>query len=108
VTLSEVGRLQFDHNRILDDAKARIRQRHEELELFLDLMPEVFTYPEFHAAYERALGRDVDRSNLYKRAVSLLAPGELSEPVPVTKRGRGQPPRHYNLRHVLAALGESA
>ncbi len=106
--LSEVGHLEFDHNRILEDAKARIRQRQEELGLFLDLMPEVFTYPEFHAAYEHALGREVDRSNLYKRAVSLLAPGEMSAPALPARRGRGQPPKHYNLRRVLAALGVKA
>jgi 8-oxo-dGTP diphosphatase len=105
VPLSNVGRLAFDHNRILDDAKARISQRHDELELFLDLMPQVFTYPDFHAAYQSAIGREVDRSNLYKRAVSLLAPGELPEPIPVTKRGRGQPPKHYNLRRVFGSLG---
>lgn len=108
VTSSDVGRLEFDHNRILDDAKARIRQRREELDLFLDLMPEDFTYPEFHAAYQRAIGREVDRSNFYKRAINLLAPGELPEPAPAAKRGRGQPPKHYNLRRVLVALGESA
>ncbi|WP_156376882.1 NUDIX domain-containing protein [Brevundimonas sp. Root1423] len=106
--LSEIGRLEFDHNRILDDAKARIRQRHDELDLFLELMPEVFTYPDFHAAYQRAIGRVVDRSNLYKRAAGLLAPGELSEPPAATPRGRGHPPKHYNLRRVLAALGETA
>jgi len=106
--LSDVGRLEFDHSRIVDDALGRIRQRQEELELFLDLMPEVFTYPEFHAAYQRAVGREIDRSNLYKRAISLLAPGEHSEPVAVANRGRGQPPKHFKLSRVLAALGADA
>jgi len=108
VPLPEVEHLEFDHNRVLEDAQARIRQRQEEIGLFLDLMPEVFTYPEFHAAYEHALGREVDRSNLYKRAVNLLAPGEISAPAPAAKRGRGQPPKHYDLRRVLAALGVTA
>lgn len=103
--LSDVGTLAFDHNQILDDAKARIRQRHDELELFLDLMPEAFTYPEFHAAYQSAIGREVDRSNLYKRAINLLAPGESLQPVSLVKRGRGQPPKHYNLTRIFSALG---
>jgi 8-oxo-dGTP diphosphatase len=106
--LSKVGTLAFDHNQILDDVKARIRQRHDELELFLDLMPEAFTYPDFHAAYQSAIGREVDRSNLYKRAINLLAPGELPHPIAVANRGRGQPPKHYNLSRVLSGLGVKA
>jgi 8-oxo-dGTP diphosphatase len=101
--LSETGHLEFDHNRILKDAEARIRQRHEELDLFIDLMPEIFIYPDFYAAYNRAIGREVDRSNLYKRAINLLAPGEISEPSAMNKRGRGHPPKYYDLSQVLAA-----
>lgn len=106
ISVSDIGRLEFDHNQILEDAQSRIRQRRDELDLFLDLMPEIFTYPDFHAAYERALGRDVDRSNLYKRAASLLAPGE-TKAIAANKRGRGQPPKHYSLSRVLDALDQT-
>lgn len=99
--------LAFDHDAIVKNALGNIRQRRSELELFLDLMPEVFTYPMFLAAYQQFWESEHarDRSNLHRKVASLWASAETAKPLSTSgQRGRGAPAKRYDLNLAKAAM----
>lgn len=109
-SVDDFDELAFDHKTIVAEALERIHQRQSDLSLFLDLMPDTFTYPEFHRAFEAAIGQDVDRSNLYKRAMSLLSQAEIfpNDHPSTLKRGAHRPARLYALERALDACGATS
>ncbi len=99
--------LAFDHDQIVEDALNNVRQRRSELELFLDLMPGVFTYPMFLDAYQQFWESEHarDRSNLHRKVAGLWAPAETDKPLGIpVPRGPGAPPKRYDLDLAKAAM----
>lgn len=89
-----------DHQQIIADAQTDMRRRRGELELFLDLMPSVFTYRMFLEAYQPFWSGDGerDRSNLHRKIKDLWADAETDQPLALPQpRGPGAPAKHYDL-----------
>jgi 8-oxo-dGTP diphosphatase len=108
--LTDLPALAFpDHAEIIEQARHAIASQHLDTALFLDLMPQRFTYPEFHRAYEIATNRTIDRSSLHRRVLPFLrdavgadAQGDLAAP-----RSAHRPATIYDKARALAAVGET-
>ncbi len=57
----------FWHQRIIDDAFKRLRDKCLYTDLPVNFMPETFTYPMLKAAYEQVLGISISRQSFAKR-----------------------------------------
>jgi 8-oxo-dGTP diphosphatase len=90
-----LGRLAFDHDRILADARERVGAKLEYTCLATSFCPPEFTLGELQQVYETVWGTALDRPN-FRRKV-LATPGFV-EPVPGAARltgGRGKPATLY-------------
>lgn len=68
--LDEVPLLAFDHKKILDTARERLRGKIKYQPIGFELLPERFTLPELHHLYETVLGVELDRRNFRKKMLS--------------------------------------
>ncbi len=62
VDVDAVARLSFDHNRILDVALKRLRDKSSYSTLPCYLLPEQFTFAQVHETYEHVMGVALDKS----------------------------------------------
>lgn len=112
--VTDISDLAFrDHAQIIADAQADMRRRRSELDLFVDLMPSIFTYPMFLEAYQPFWAGDGERdlthlrSNLHRKIKALWAAAETDQPLAVAQpRGPGAPAKHYDLARVKTASEE--
>ena len=89
-----MGRLAFDHARILEIARARLQEKLHDPSRpsTFDLVPSRFTLTELQRVYEAVLGRALDKRNFRAR----LHARELVEPVASKQRtGRHRPAQLY-------------
>ena len=63
--------LAFDHNRIVDYAVTRLRNKLEYTTVGFQLLPGKFTLSELQGVYEAILGRRIDKRN-FRRKIELL------------------------------------
>ena len=63
--------LAFDHQKILDYAVGRLRNKLEYTTVGFELLPQKFTLVELQAVYEAILGRRLDKRN-FRRKIALL------------------------------------
>ena len=71
--------LVFDHDRIVERARAALRDRSRYLPLGANLLPERFTLPELQRLYEAIEGRALDRRNFRKRMLEAGVVEQLPE-----------------------------
>ena len=69
VDVTAVPRLSFDHNRILDLALKRLRDKSAYSTLPCYLLPEQFTFAQVHETYEHVMGVALDKS-AFRRKLS--------------------------------------
>lgn len=67
MSLAEVPKLGFDHDRLLADAHFRLTQHLRTRPLAFDLLPERFTLSEAQQLYEEILGEPLDRRNFRRK-----------------------------------------
>lgn len=85
--VDRVPQLAFDHDVILRDAMARLRERIHFHPIGYDLLPEKFTIKELQNLYEAILGVHFDRRNFAKKMLHLDILTQLEETVwPTPKR----------------------
>lgn len=85
--VDKVPQLAFDHDVILRDALARLRERIHFHPIGYELLPEKFTLKELQALYESILGVHFDRRNFAKKMMHLDILTQLDETVwPTPKR----------------------
>jgi 8-oxo-dGTP diphosphatase len=85
-------RLAFDHDRILDYAVERLRNKLEYTTVGFQLLPRRFTLTELQRVYEAILGRPLDKRN-FRRKLALLG---ILKPVKGRRRdGAGRPAQLY-------------
>lgn len=85
--VNEVPQLAFDHDVILRDALARLRERIHFHPIGYDLLPEKFTLKELQTLYESVLGVHFDRRNFAKKMLHLEILTQLDETIwPTPKR----------------------
>lgn len=86
-SVGKVPQLAFDHDMILRDALARLRERIHFHPVGYDLLPEKFTIRELQTLYEAILGVNFDRRNFAKKMFHLEILTQLDETVwPTPKR----------------------
>lgn len=95
-----VGQLAFDHDAILDEARARAASKLEYTRLAASFLPPEFTIAQLRGVYEAVWGLEIDPGNFQRkvRASSgfLVSTGASAKPA----SGRGRP------AEVFRALGE--
>lgn len=85
--IDKVPQLAFDHDLILRDALARLRERIHFHPIGYELLPEKFTLKELQSLYEAILGIHFDRRNFAKKMLHLDILTQLDETVwPTPKR----------------------
>ncbi|MEO0899553.1 MAG: NUDIX domain-containing protein [Bacteroidota bacterium] len=91
--INDLPNLAFDHQRIIDVAIQRVRNKIIYEPIGFELLNESFTFAELQKLYETLLQRGIDRGNFQKKIKSLNILEELTEmrkPV-----GSGRPARLY-------------
>lgn len=85
--VNDTPQLAFDHDIILRDALARLRERIHFHPIGYDLLPEKFTMKQFQTLYEAVLGVHFDRRNFAKKMFHLEILTQLDETIwPTPKR----------------------
>ena len=84
-------RLAFDHDRILDYAVERLRNKLEYTTVGFQLLPRRFTLTELQRVYEAILDRPLDKRN-FRRKLALLG---ILKPVKERRRELGRPAQLY-------------
>lgn len=86
-TIAEHPPLAFDHDRILEYAVERLRNKLEYTTVGFQLLPQRFTLTELQRVYEAILGRPLDKRN-FRRKLALLG---ILKAVKETRREGGRP-----------------
>lgn len=79
-SISDIPELAFDHAKILDIAKERLKGKIKYQPIGFELLPEKFTLPDLHHLYETVLQTELDDRNFRKKILSyqlLTDTGEL-------------------------------
>lgn len=84
--IDDVPQLAFDHDRILREALARLRERIHFHPIGFELMPEKFTIKQLQTLYEAILGVHFDRRNFTKKMLHFDILTQLDETVWPTKK----------------------
>lgn len=93
--VDELPQLCFDHNRIVDFALERLRNKSSYSSLPCHLLPKLFTLTELQQTYERVLGQKLDKSAFRRK----LAEFNFLEPVKdATRTGTHRPAQLYRIR----------
>lgn len=88
----ELPELAFDHDRILDLALRRLRQKILTTNVAFQFMPQKFTLTQLQRTYEIVLGRTLDKRNFRKK---VLSGGVVIETTEKHLEGRHRPARLY-------------
>lgn len=90
--LTELPKLAFDHQEILNYAIERLRNKIGYEPIGFELLDEKFTMEEIHHLYETIYNRKLDRRNFRKKFLKLDILEELEEK---SAGGRGRPGSYY-------------
>jgi 8-oxo-dGTP diphosphatase len=83
-SLSQIPKLAFDHEQILEKAITRLRSKIRYEPIGFELLPKKFTLTQLQKLYETVLDRDLDKRNFRKKILSmdlLFDTGELEQGV---------------------------
>ncbi len=69
--VAKIGKLAFDHNRIVEYAVQRLRWKLEYTNVVWSLLPEQFTLTDLQQIYEAVLGAPLDKRNFRKKILAL-------------------------------------
>jgi 8-oxo-dGTP diphosphatase len=95
LSVDTLPQLCFDHNRIVDAALERLRNKSTYSSLPCHLLPKLFTLTELQQTYERVLGQRLDKSAFRRK----LAEFDFLEPVKdAIRTGTHRPAQLYRLR----------
>lgn len=67
VPLEKLPMMYSDHNKMVDNAVAMLRQRIKTEPLSFNLLPDLFTLTQLQHVYEAVLGHEIDKRNFRKR-----------------------------------------
>lgn len=96
VPIDALPRIAFDHNRIVEAAVERLRNKSAYSTLPCYLLPEQFTLPELQRCYERVMGVALERTAFRRKVLELDFVEPLSGALQVG--GRHRPAQLYRLR----------
>lgn len=99
VDVNAVGRLSFDHNRILDVALKRLRDKSAYSILPCYLLAEHFTFAQVHQTYEHVMGVKLDKSAFRRKLFEM----DVLEPCAGQRVGGAhRPAQLYRVKPELA------
>jgi 8-oxo-dGTP diphosphatase len=78
-SVSEVGELAFDHNKILDACFKRLQENVRTRPIGFELLPPKFTLTELQHLYESILETELDKRNFRKKILSMKLLVDLDE-----------------------------
>jgi 8-oxo-dGTP diphosphatase len=84
--LSQLPRLAFDHQEIIDGALEKLRKRIRQGPIGFELLPAKFTLPRLQSLYEAILGTSLDKRNFRKKILRLGVVRQLQETDPESTR----------------------
>ncbi|WP_310600361.1 NrtR DNA-binding winged helix domain-containing protein [Desulfobulbus sp.] len=90
----DLPQLPFDHNRIIDTAVKRLRDKSTYSALPCHLLPELFTLSELQQTYEQILGHPLDKS-AFRRKISDLG---FLEATSKTRKGVHRPAQLHRIK----------
>lgn len=90
----DLPQLPFDHNRIIDTAVKRLRDKSTYSALPCHLLPEFFTLSELQQTYEQILGQKLDKS-AFRRKISDL---DFLEATSETRKGVHRPAQLHRIK----------
>lgn len=94
VPVNEIGKLAYDHRKIISYALERLRYKLEYTNVVYSLMPEKFTLTGLQKVYEIVLGRELDKRNFRKKIFALNLIKEVGKETSVPHR----PPKLYSFK----------
>jgi 8-oxo-dGTP diphosphatase len=97
---SVAPKLAFDHDRILEAAILRLRNKVEYTSLPAHLMPPEFTLSDLQRVYEIILGRPLEKSAFRTRMLS----ADLVEPTSKMRMGSNRPAQLYRVRDLKSPV----
>lgn len=77
--LNEHPRLIFDHNEMVDKAKARLRYKAAFHPILFELLPTKFTLPQLQSLYEEVYNIEMDKRNFSRKILSMNLLEKLDE-----------------------------
>jgi len=90
--VERIGALAYDHNKILEAARGRLRAKLHSTTIARQLLAPRFTLSELQSAYEGVLGRALDKRNFRKK---LIASGIVRATGRKVQQALGRPGRLY-------------
>jgi ADP-ribose pyrophosphatase YjhB (NUDIX family) len=84
--LTEMPELIFDHGRMVETAKERLRQKVANHPVGFELLPPKFTLPQLQSLYEAIYGKKLDKRNFSKKILSLGILKKLNQKERATSR----------------------
>jgi 8-oxo-dGTP diphosphatase len=90
--VNKLPALAFDHRRIVDYARERLRNKLEYTSVGFQLLPPKFSLPELQAVYETILGKELDKRN-FRKKMDLLG---ILKPLNEWRRTGRKPARLYS------------
>lgn len=90
---NELPALAFDHSKILDLARERLKSKIEYTNIAFQLLPKKFTLTELQETYEIILNKKMDKRNFRKKILSLDILKQTEE---YKREGNHRPARFYN------------
>ena len=95
--VSELPELAFDHKEIIEYSMKRTRERLEICPVAYQLLNEKFSLTEMQKAYELIMGKELDKRNFRKKAITTEGLIELNE---YTKSSSKRPARLYTFTNI--------
>ncbi len=101
-SISEVPRLAFDHNKILNYALKRLKWKFEYTTVAFSLLPKKFSLGELQRIYEIVFGRKFDKRNFRKKLLSL----SILKKEFIDKNAPYRPPQLFSLKKKIGEIME--
>lgn len=92
-SISDTPKLAFDHSKILDFAKERLKGKIKYQPIGFELLPEKFTIPDLYSLYETILQTELDNRNFRKKILSYNLLIDLDE---LQRGARNRAPKLYS------------
>ena len=96
-SIDEMPPLAFDHKEIIDYTRARTRLSLKSCPVAYQLLKEKFTLTEMQRVYELIMGKELDKRNFRKKAITTDGLIELDE---YTKSSSKRPARLYTFENI--------